>query len=289
MVCTPYAYGHFVHENPEIFASHDGIHWTIPDGVTNPIIFKPAGAWDYNSDPDMFFLNGKLWLYYRETRHAPSPLKTRIYLTTSGDGAHWTSPVEVLLARGDEGLLMSPAVIHEDGTFHMWTVDRAANEFQVMRRESSDGFKWSAPVRCTLIGLHGREPWHLDVACEDDRLSALLVSLKTPPDWRLHYAYSLDGGKTWSVEGFLLEPAYEFEEASQYRATLLKTSANPHTYRIWYSAGNRRQMFSIAHQAMSRANGKLEPVSDSGQEDLAASVVSVNSSQRVRHGNHRSD
>jgi hypothetical protein len=59
--------------------------------------------------------------------------------------------------------------------------------------------------------------------------SALLVSLKTPPDWRLHYACSLDGGKTSSVEG-LLEPAYEFEEASQYRATLLKTSANPHTY-----------------------------------------------------------
>jgi len=289
MVCTPYAYGHFVHENPEIFVSHDGISWTIPDGVTNPLISSPAGAWDYNSDPDMSFLNGKLWLYYRETRHAPGSLETRIYLTTSGNGAHWTSPVEVLFARGDEALLMSPAVIHQDGTFHMWTVDRTANEFQVMRRDSTDGFKWSTPVRCALVGLNEREPWHLDVTCEEDRLSALLVSLKTPPDWRLHYAYSLDGGNTWHVEGFLFEPAYEFEEASQYRATLLKTGSNPHTYRMWYSAGNRRQMFSIAHQAMSRENGRLEPMSDSAQHDLGLATVSVNSVERMGDGNHRSD
>jgi len=264
MVCTPYAYAHFVHENPEIFTSHDGIHWTIPDGVTNPLIFRPEGAWDYNSDPDMFFLNGKLWLYYRETRHAQGLLETRIYLSTSGDGAHWTSPVEVLFAQGDEALLMSPAVIYQNGAFHMWAVDRAANGFQVMRRQSADGFKWSTPVRCALVGLHEREPWHLDVTCEEGRLSALLVSLNTPPDWRLHYAYSFDEGNTWNVEGFLLEPAYEFEETLQYRATLLKTGSNPHIYRIWYSAGNRRHRFLIAHQVMIRKNNSLAPVADFG-------------------------
>jgi hypothetical protein len=275
MVCTPYAYAHFVHENPEIFTSHDGIHWTIPDGATNPLIFRPEGAWDYNSDPDMFFLKGRLWLYYRETRHALGALETRIYLSTSGDGAHWTSPVEVLFAGGDEALLMSPAVIYQNDAFHMWTVDRAANGFQVMRRESTDGVTWSTPVRCTLVGLREREPWHMDVTCEEDRLSALLVSLKTPPDWRLHYAYSIDQGNTWNVEGFLLEPAYEFEETLQYRATLLKTGSNPHTYRIWYSAGNRRQMFSIAHQAMVRVNGSLEPLEHLGEaadQELAATL-----------------
>lgn len=275
MVCTPYAYANFVHENPEIFTSHDGIHWTIPDGVTNPLIIRPGGAWDYNSDPDMFFLNGKLWLYYRETRHAQGPLETRIYLSTSGDGAHWTSPVEVLFARGEEALLMSPAVIYQDVAFHMWTVDRAAKGFQVMRRKSADGLEWSTPVRCALVGLDEREPWHLDVTCEEDRLSALLVSLKTPPDWRLHYAYSLDEGNTWNVEGFLLEPAYEFEDCLQYRATLLKTGSNPHTYRIWYSAANRRQMFSIAHQTMVRVNGSLKPLEHPGEiadQDLAATL-----------------
>lgn len=270
MVCTPYAYGHFVYENPELFASHDGIHWAIPDGVRNPLIARPEGAWDYNSDPDMFFLIGKLWLYYRETRNTRGVIENRIFLITSADGVNWSLPVEVLMARGEEALLMSPTVVHQRGTFRMWTVDRAANGFQILRRECADGLKWSAPVECTVTGLHERQPWHLDVICEEDRLSALLVSLTTPPDWRLHYAYSFDEGNTWNVERFLLEQAYEFEEALQYRATLLKTGSNPHSYRIWYSAANRRDMFSVAHQWMIRENGNLEPAFDLAQSDLTA-------------------
>lgn len=273
MVCTPYPYANFVHENPEIFASHDGIHWTIPDGVRNPLVFKPEGAWDYNSDPDMFYLNGQLWLYYRETRHTAHEVETRIYLSTSRDGVDWSSPVEVLCARGDEALLMSPAVIYNNGTFHMWTVERGQKGYRVVRRESADGLRWTAPVCCALAGLHDREPWHLDVIAEEDRLSALLVSLKASPDWRLHYAYSVDGGNTWNVDGFLIERAYEFEEALQYRATLLKTSSSPITYRIWYSAANRRQMFSIAHQTMVRVNGSLQPFQGPGEaadEEVAA-------------------
>lgn len=267
MVCTPYAYANFVYENPEIFVSHDGINWTVPDGVKNPLFPSPKGIWDYNSDPDMFFLNGKLWLYYRETRKTRDIIESRIFLATSADGVNWSLPSEVLMAQGDEALLMSPTVVHQGGTFHMWAVDRAASGFQILRRESADGLKWSAPVECPVTGLLERKPWHLDVICEEDRLSALLVSLSTPPDWRLHYAFSFDGGKTWNAERFLLEPAYEFEEALQYRATLLKTGSNPHRYRIWYSAANRRDMFSIAHQSMIRENGNLEPVFDLAQAD----------------------
>jgi hypothetical protein len=269
MVCTPYPYANFLHENPEIFASHDGIHWTIPDGVKNPLISSPVGIRDYNSDPDMFFLNGRLWLYYRETRFRSGPPEARIWLATSVDGAHWSSPVEVLAARGDEAQLMSPAVIHEHGMFRMWTVDRATNGLQVFQRESADGVRWGPPFPCSLLGLSEREPWHLDVIREEDRLSALLVSVKARANWRLHYAYSLDEGNTWNVERFLLEPVYEFEEAFQYRATLLKTGSNPHKYRIWYSAANRRQMHSIAHLAMMRQNGNLEPVLESAEEELA--------------------
>lgn len=265
IACTPYAYGHFVYENPEIFASHDGIHWTIPDGAQNPLIPKPKAAMDYNSDPDMFFLGGKLWLYFRETRVSPRVPENRIYLTTSPDGVHWNPPVEVLLARGTQASLMSPTVIHDHGAFRMWTVEKAGTELQVFSRNSHDGLKWSPQAQCRLEGLKERKPWHIDVIREEDRLSALLVSVTRAPDWRLHYAYSLDQGNTWTVEGFLWEPAYEFEEASQYRASLLKTGSNPHRYRIWYSAGNRRQMFSIAHQAMIRENGCLTPVSDFGQ------------------------
>jgi len=270
MVCTPYAYGNLVHENPEIFASNDGIHWTIPNGVKNPLIPTPKAVQDYNSDPDMFFLNEKLWLYYRETRCTSGPPEARIFLTMSADGARWSTPTEVLVARGEEALLMSPAVVHDGDAFRMWTVEKAADGFRVMRRESADGLSWDLPFPCSLVGLSEREPWHLDVIREEDRLSALLVSVKERLDWKLHYAYSLDEGNTWNVERFLLEPAYEFEEGYQYRPTLLKTGSNPHTYQIWYSAANHREMFSIAHQDMIRQNGNLLPARNLNHADLAS-------------------
>jgi hypothetical protein len=261
MACTPYAYGDFVRENPELFASHDGIHWTVPDGVENPVVPTPPGSWDHNSDPDMLFLGGKLWLYYRETRRTAGQPENRIYLMTSVDGVRWSPAVEVLAVGGDEALLMSPAVVHDDEMFHMWTVEREAKRFKLVRRQSEDGLSWSAPLECTVVGLTDREPWHLDVIRDEGRLSALLVSLKEPTDWRLHYAYSLDDGKTWDAQGYLFEPAYEFEEGFQYRASLLKMrDASPSTYQVWYSAANRRQMFSIAYQVMVREGRTLKPV-----------------------------
>jgi hypothetical protein len=220
----------------------------------------------------MFFLNGKLWLYYRETRFTTVPAETRIWLTTSVDGARWSTPLEALRTRGDEALLMSPAVIHEGGLFRMWTVERTASGLQLSRRDSADGVRWSPPSPCSLVGLSDREPWHLDVIREENRLSALMVSVKAGADWRLHYACSLDEGNIWNVEGFLLEPAYEFEEAFQYRATLLKTGSRPHKYRIWYSAANHRNMHSIAHLEMMRQNGNLEPVPEFAHEVPALAV-----------------
>jgi hypothetical protein len=262
MVCTPYAYGNFVHENPEIFVSHDGIHWAIPDGVKNPLIPSPEGTWDHNSDPDMFFLHGKLWLYYRETRPISEPPENRICLTTSVDGVAWTSPAEILVARGEQALLMSPAVIYKNRAFRMWTVEKQKDRFHLVRRESADGLKWSSSLPCTVLGLAERQPWHLDVISEEDRLSALLVTLTRIGDWRLHYAYSTDDGSTWNVSPVLFEPAYEFEAGFQYRATLLKIRSEPHTYQIWYSAANRREMFSVAYLAMVRENGTLKPDAD---------------------------
>src|SRR5208337_5394840 len=55
MACTPYPYAEYRYENPEIFASYDGLHWTIPNGLQNPLVQKPAGTMDHNSDPDMVY------------------------------------------------------------------------------------------------------------------------------------------------------------------------------------------------------------------------------------------
>lgn len=259
LVCTPYPYANYLHENPELFASHNGIDWAIPDGLKNPLIASPEGTKDYNSDPDLLFVDGRLWLYFRDSRFISGTAKAQVWLTTSEDGAHWTAPVGVLSASGEEAQLMSPALVYKDGRFFMWTVDRTDVGLQIEYRDSVDGLKWSSATACSVQGLSGREPWHIDVIAEEDRLSALLVSFQAPANYRLHYAYSLDGGLVWSAGPFLLEQAYEFEEYYQYRSTLLKVDSNPDRYRIWYSASNRRLMHSIAHLEMVRRDNTLEP------------------------------
>jgi hypothetical protein len=129
----------------------------------------------------------------------------------------------VLEARGDQALLMSPAVIHHNRAFRMWTVEKHKDEFHLVWRQSTDGLKWSAPLQSTFLGLAEPQPWHLDVIREEDRLSALLVTLTKIGDWRLHYAYSTDDGNTWNVAPFLFELAYEFEAGFQYRVLSTKS------------------------------------------------------------------
>jgi len=251
MACTPLAYGNFVFENPEIFASHDGISWVIPEGGQNPIVPCPDGLWDHNSDPDLLFVDRQLWLYYRETRRTTGPPLHRILLVTSENGVQWTSPREVLVETGDPGLLMSPAVVQQNSQFHMFSIGQTNSGLQLARRESADGVTWSSPVNCPVVGLpEDRELWHLDVIREADRLSAIFVSAKRLSEHRLHYGFSRDGGLSWKMDGFLLDPAYEFEEGCLYRTTLLKRSSQRNDYDLWYSAANRRNMFSIAYLRM---------------------------------------
>ena len=258
MACTPYPYANFVFENPELFASHDGITWVIPEGTRNPIVPTPPGAMDHNSDPDLLFVDQKLWLYYRETRRGSMPFEHRIFLVTSEDGVQWTSPREVVLDASDPAGLMSHAIIRQDSVFHMFTIGNTSTGFQLSRRESVDGLTWSQPVICSVAGVPaGRQIWHLDVIRETDRLSAIFVSEKNLFAHRLHYGFSHDAGLTWQLNGFLLDPGYEFEEAFLYRATLLKRSSERNDYDVWYSAGNRRSALFIAYLRMFREGDTL--------------------------------
>jgi hypothetical protein len=198
MVCTPYPYQGSRFENPEIFASYDGLTWSIPDGVRNPLVPSHPGAGDHNSDPDLLFHDNGLWLFFRETIRSSSPTENSIYLMKSGDGTRWTAPAKILGEKlGTE--LLSPAVIHDANSFVMWIVELHGGELKLMRRSSLDALSWSAPAPCSVIGLdEGRFPWHIDVIQEEDRLSAVLVSCEQlgGSRSRIHYAYSKDHGLT---------------------------------------------------------------------------------------------
>jgi len=266
MVCTPYPFAQSRFENPEIFVSCDGVSWATPDGVHNPLVPAPRTDGDHNSDPDMILHDGKLWLFYRETLRSKAPKKepneNTIYLTKSADGMNWSKPVRVLSEKTGRQLL-SPAVIHDGSRFVMWTVEARDEKLRLIRRTSLNAMNWNLPEPCDIIGLdQGRQPWHLDVIRDKDRLSALLISYLGPDHSggegsRIHYAYSEDEGLTWSAGGFLFEQVYEFESQLQYRGSLQLLDKERQVYGLWYSAASLRDMFSIGFLRMTRAEEGL--------------------------------
>ena len=268
MACTPYPNAESRFENPEIFVSHDGVAWTTPDGIHNPLVPTPKTEGDHNSDPDLVFCQNELWLFYRETMRSKEPSKTpdenTIYLMKSADGIRWSTPIRVLSEKTGTQLL-SPAVIYDGSLFAMWTVEVRGHNLRLMRRTSSNAVNWDPPAPCEIAGLDkGRHPWHIDVIREKDRLSAMLVSYLGPgysggEGSRIHYAYSEDKGLTWSVNGFLFEQAYEFESKLQYRGSLQLLDEERKVYGLWYSAASLADVFSIAYLRLIRAGDKLLP------------------------------
>lgn len=266
MACTPYPYGEAYFENPEIFAGYDGIHWTVPSGLTNPLVDPLKVEGDHNSDPDILFHQHQLWMFYRETLRSRIPTQNNIYLIKSADGIRWSPRVQILTDQSGAELL-SPAVVHDRTCFWMWTVELQEGSLKLMRRSSPDGIHWvAAPQVCGVTGLQiGRQPWHIDVIREEERLSAVLVSCTGlgGAGSRIHYAFSEDGGKDWSAGELVLEPVYEFESAFRYRASLQRRQEHPERYELWYTAASQKHVFSIAYARMFRKGNKLEALAPS--------------------------
>lgn len=267
MVCTPYPFAQSRVENPEIFASYDGITWTVPEGVRNPIVPSPGGVCDHNSDPDMIFHENKLWLFYRQTLQGngqKKPAENSVYLMKSKDSVEWSSTKRILSEKAGAQLL-SPAVIHDGSYFLMWTIEMHNGALKLVLRKSSDAENWSSPEPCQIIGLdEGRHPWHIDVIRDASRLSAILVSYLGPGHSggrgsRVHYAYSEDNGRTWFASGFLLDQVYEFESQLQYRGSLQLLDEERQVYGLWYSGASFADVFSIGFVSLARKGNRLVP------------------------------
>ncbi len=260
MAMTPYPSGNSAQENPSILASHDKVNWEVPGNLINPIIAKPPGTSDHNSDPVLVFINNELHLFYRETIKSVTPIKHTIYLITSTDGENWSTPITILEdTSGKTDGLMSPTILIENGTWKMWVVDGWGN---LVKKTSADGKVWSADIVTTTIGMpFDRNYWHVDVERNGERLEMMLCSSTDTggANTRLHHAYSIDDGVTWYVsEGFFIDQLYWFEGSLQYRASIVKGEGN--LFDIYYSCMSGDSIWSIAYMQAIYINEKLIPL-----------------------------
>ena len=157
---TPYPYGDASKENPSLYSGKTFLNWTVPAGVTNPVVRPVSG---YLSDPDHVFNpeTNELWLYYRSVTS-----DNEIFLVRGRGPSTWSAPA--LVARGENHTIVSPTVVRRaTGDWMMWAVNSGpvgcgSASTTVDVRTSSDGMTWSAPI-ATDLAEQDSYPWHIDV------------------------------------------------------------------------------------------------------------------------------
>jgi hypothetical protein len=180
MAYNPFPNGNDAYENASIVTSRDGLAWSVPDGLTNPVAPRPSGEIVHNSDPDLVYVHqlDRMVLFYRAVTRSRNVL----YAKSSTDGRNWSAPQMVLDAPNHS--LVSPSIVLPTSRrAKLFYVDAgrlgcSSHESAVgMRRWMGDlhdddalvGSGWSAAVHTDLNGPPGFLIWHLDVIWVDER------------------------------------------------------------------------------------------------------------------------
>jgi hypothetical protein len=131
---TPYA--NDTQENPCILASTDGYTWVVPAGISNPLDPDP-GTPQHNSDTELVYWNGSLYLYYV---HYINSSQTNLCRRSISSG----------MVVGDEEICIStsqpasPAIIIKDGLWYLLYRNQGTiADSQIAY--SKDGLNWSIP------------------------------------------------------------------------------------------------------------------------------------------------
>lgn len=123
MVSTPYPSLDAYYENPSITVSNNGIDWTTPKGLSNPVSGYPNNYRDdsYYSDPYMIYDNGNIEIFFRKTRSNLNGTYIRngfnyMYYISSSDGINYSEP-KIILDNNFNEQYMSMSVIKKDGIY----------------------------------------------------------------------------------------------------------------------------------------------------------------------------
>lgn len=188
MAVSGYKNGIAAYENTHIFVSNDLLEWTAPPNFTNPIDTAVIG--DFQSDPNLLFKDGVLYLYYRDGNTLLRRMTT--------DGSNW-APRE--FCTSDE-TVVSPSVHYFSGQWHMWA-GKQDEGGGLYRYQSNDGVHWGDGRRCRTSTRPNLTIWHCDVwrdgALYHTVASAGTGGYSTLNTTQLYYGSSIDG-ENWYID-----------------------------------------------------------------------------------------
>jgi hypothetical protein len=242
MVITPYAGSNDQVENPSILASNNGSTWSVPSGLSNPLIGPPPC--DHNCDADIIYNTdtNEMWVYYVDTRRASrcgnyvgQPYHNHNYLKLfkSSDGIRWTGPATLIdWDLGYDKFYISPAVVQVDSShFYMWMADTSLNIYVF---ESGDGINWGVPKAIN----YAEHAWHLNVSYIPSKNEFWMLTLDNNfPAGNVAWAVSKDGMNWDNFPNRILTPEAGAWDSALYRGCFLYDETSD-LLEIWYSAYN---------------------------------------------------
>ncbi len=249
MAETPFSYRTkpYIDRNecPSIHVSNDGVHWTEPEGLVNPLedlSEQQVRDLDYFSDPCLVKgPNGCIELWYRLTeRGGDESLRTVCSLRrrVSYDGVNW-SAVEIMdrlnMNKPESGLgnvVVSLAIVWDkEHGYRMWFVDvesaPQSASHGVSFAQSVDGKSWSDLKSVSFD--RAVNPWHIDVQIIDGEYLMTIYDFCNVSVWM-----SMDEFK-FNYRATLLKPQPKIGSIrnSFYKSCLMRDDEG---YKLYFSA-----------------------------------------------------
>lgn len=243
MAFTPYPNGNDAFENPSIVVSNDGVTWSVPPGVTNPLVPQPTGiGFNYNADTDiMEGEDGKLYIFYIDGT-------TDVWVISSSDGVTWSTPVKIIDMSAQT--ILSPSVILDNGVYKMYYVDLVESPNLIKyRTATSPTGTWSAPVNCSFSPIpSGKDLWHMNIDKIGTQYHAIITTSNsgTYNGNLLHLAVSDDGVNFAMKSTPVLGLGTGWDNARIYRSSLVYVDAGDESYyNLYYGAVNASNEWRI--------------------------------------------
>lgn len=236
MAYTPYPLGSTDDENPCIAVSQDGINWTTPKGLKNPLAGTPPTG--YNSDTHLVYdaKNDRLECWWREyDRTDKSDLICR---RVSANGVDWSEKEIMIPGDASKGMRMSPTVWIKDGKYKL-VYSNGSKLYLTTTEASKPGENWSDPVEVPVDWGELRA-WHQDLILDENGDWEMIVCAYTPGNNNnsadLYYV-KVASDFSWSTDPVLIlrrsENPDDFDHRSIYRSSIVKIKD---IYWVYYSA-----------------------------------------------------
>jgi hypothetical protein len=260
LAMTPYKGSSATLENPSIITSNDGIHWSVPAGLKNPLVATPAAVSEYNSDPHLLYDAGsnRLVMYYR----VYNATKNIIYALSTADGVKWEND-HVAFSDASHDVVSPALELTLNGDLRTWYVASGAagcdsrkisTKTRLAVQASTKKLEDASWQAATNLGL--RQPnfliWHLSVqpVAALNRYLAIYPAFRTTSqigclDDELFLATSKDGQDFTSYPLPIVSrknPWIEF--SSLYRADLTYDALHDLT-EVWFSAYDMANHWNI--------------------------------------------